>query len=204
MFEAAELGRTLSRREFERQLPELRAQLVEAEYAVKRAKIPVVIIVSGVDGAGKGEVVHRLNEWLDPRGVDTHAFWQSSDEERERPPFWRFWRALPPRGRIGILFGSWYSEPIVRRAYGEIKNSRFDQELERIAHFEKMLADDGAGVIKLWYHFSRKEQRKRLKAMESDPKTHWRVLPEDWKHFKMYDKFVETSERAVRHTDCGH
>ena len=74
MFDAAELGRTLSKREFDRRLPELRARLVEAQFALKSAGVPVVDIISGVDGAGKGDVVHRLNEWLDPRGLDTHSF----------------------------------------------------------------------------------------------------------------------------------
>src|SRR6185295_4458633 len=203
MFEAAELGRTISKEKYAAELPKLRSDLLQAHFALKDTKNPVIIIVSGADGAGKGEVVHRLNEWLDPRGVDTHAFWQSSDEENERPPYWKFWRALPGRGRIGILFGSWYSDPIVRRVYGETKNSQLDTELDRIAFFEKMLADDGAVIIKFWYHLSKKGQRKRLKDLEDDPKTHWRVLPSDWKHFKLYDKFIETSERAIRHTDSG-
>jgi polyphosphate:AMP phosphotransferase len=203
MFEAAELGRKISKEKYAAELPKLRSDLLQAHFALKDTRMPVLIIVSGADGAGKGEVVHRLNEWLDPRGVETHAFWQFSDEERERPRYWRFWRALPARGRIGILFGSWYSEPIVRRVYGEIKNNSFDSELERIAFFEKMLTDDGAVIIKLWYHLSEKAQRKRLKDLERDPKTHWRVLPTDWKHFKMYDRFIQTSERAIRHTSSG-
>ena len=106
MFESVELGRTLSKKKYDHALPKLRAALLEAHFAIKAAKIPVIIIVSGADGAGKGEMVHRLNEWFDPRGVDTHAFWQHSDEERERPRYWRYWRALPARGRIGLLFGS--------------------------------------------------------------------------------------------------
>ncbi len=107
MFETAELGRKISKVTYDRELPKLRSALLEAHFALKNTRRQVIVIISGADGAGKGEVVHRLNEWLDPRGVDTYAFWQPSDEERERPPYWRFWRALPARGRIGILFGSW-------------------------------------------------------------------------------------------------
>ena len=149
MFEAAELGRKISKVTYDRELPKLRAALLEAHFALKNTRRQVIVIISGADGAGKGEAVHRLNEWLDPRGVDTHAFWQPSDEERERPPYWRFWRALPARGRIGILFGSWYSTPIIRQVYGETKNDHLDSELDRITFFEKMLADDGAVIVKL-------------------------------------------------------
>ena len=204
MFEAAELGRKLTKAQYDAELPKLRAALLTAHFALKDTKAPVIVIVSGADGAGKGEVVHRLNEWLDPRGVDTQAFWQTSDEERERPRYWRFWRALPARGRVGILFGSWYSEPIIRRVYGEVKPSKLDTEMDRVAFFEKMLADDGAVIVKLWFHLSKKAQRRQLKDLESNPKTHWRVLPTDWKHFKLYDKFTEASERAIRRTDAGH
>lgn len=204
MFEAAELGHKLSKREYEEQLPGLRQGLVAAHFGLKEAGVPVLIIISGVEGAGKAELVHRLNEWLDPRGVDTHAFWQRSDEEAERPRYWRFWKRLPARGRVGIFFGSWYSEPIIERVYKRLKTRDLDSEMDRIAFLERMLVDDGALIVKLWFHLPKKQQERHLKAMEKDPKMHWRVLPRDWKHFKMFDKFVQVSERAIRHTDFGH
>jgi len=197
MFEAAELGRTLSKEKYEAALPRLRSKLLTAHFALRGQNFPVLVIISGADGAGKGGVVHRLNEWLEPRGVETHAFWETSDEERERPPYWRFWRALPGRGRIGIFFGSWYSAPIIRRVYGEIKTSQFDRALERIAAFEKMLVHDGALLVKLWLHLPKKAQRKALKRLEKEGRT----TPTDWKHFKLYDEFTRVSERAIRHTD---
>ena len=203
MFEVAELGHKVSVKEFDAAIPALRAELLKAQFALKDRKIPVMVIVSGADCAGKGEVVHRLNEWLDPRGVDTHAFAQSTDEERARPRFWRFWRELPARGRIGIFFGSWYSDPMVQRVYREIKASELDGELDRIAFFEKMLADDGALIIKLWFHLSRKEQARRLKRLQRDPHTRHRVRPADRKNFKLYGRFIKTSERAIRRTDSA-
>ena len=199
MFEAAELGQKISREEYDRELPKLRSALLNAHLALRTQKFPVIVIVSGADGAGKGETVHRLNEWLDPRGVQTHAFWEASQEECERPLFWRFWRALPGHGRIGIFFGSWYTAPIIRRVYGEIKRRRLDTELARIVAFEKMLVDDGGVIVKLWLHLGKKVQKKTLEKLEKAG----RLGPDDWKHFELYDRFTRVSERAIRRTDCG-
>jgi len=201
MFDAAELGRTLSKREFERRLPELRARLVEAQFALKTAGVPVVVIISGVDGAGKGDVVHRLNEWLDPRGLDTHAFEHEMEGEKSHPPFWHFWQALPTRGRIGLMFGSWYTQPVIGRVHGDLKNPEFDAALKQIAFFEDMLIRDGTLIVKLWFHLSKKALHERLKSLRNDPENHWRVLPSDWAHRELYDKFTKTSERAIRETD---
>jgi polyphosphate:AMP phosphotransferase len=92
---------------------------------------------------------------------------------------------------------------MVRRVYREIKGSELDGELDRIAFFEKMLADDGAVIVKLWFHLSKKEQARRLKQLESDPNTRVRVRPADRKHLKLYDKFIRTSERVIRRTDSA-
>lgn len=199
MFEAAELGHTLTKEKFNAALPGLRSKLLAAHFALRERKFPVIVIVSGADGAGKGEVVRRLNAWLDPRGVETHAFGDTSDEERERPGFWRFWRAMPGRGRIGIFFGSWYSEPIIRRVYGETKRSAYDNDLDGIAAFEKMLADDGALLVKFWLHLTKPAQRRALKRLEEEG----RATPTDWHHFSLYDRFIKASERAIRRTDSG-
>lgn len=196
MLAAAETGHALTQKSYDTALPKLRTRLLQAHFALRSRKFPVIIIVSGADGAGKGELVHRLNEWLDPRGVATHAFWDSSDEERERPTYWRFWRALPGHGRIGILFGSWYTEPIIRRVYGKIKGRRFEGALNRIVAFENMLTADGALIIKLWLHLPKAAQKKRLKKLEQAG----RLAPNDWKHYKLYDRFTKASERALSHT----
>ena len=107
-------------------------------------KFPVILLIAGVDGSGKGETANLLNEWMDPRHIKTHAFAAPTPEEAARPPMWRFWQALPPKGEIGIFFGSWYTDPIVRRCYGQIKKDALDHALEEIVRFERMLTDEGA------------------------------------------------------------
>jgi len=203
MFKSVELGLKVSKEQYARQLPKLRAALLTSQAALKGNPIPVIVIVAGVEGAGKAEVVNTLNEWLDPRGLETHAFWPLSEEERERPRFWRFWRTLPARGRIGIFFGSWYTQPILQRVLEDGKLGQFDRELQHIVAFEKMLVDDGALIIKLWFHLSKDAQHAEFKRLEKNPLTRWRVSPADWKQHKHYNKFVAASERAIRFTDTG-
>src|SRR5690606_28006041 len=120
MFEVAELGHKLSKQEFDEKVPELHTQLLQVQRDLLDYRHSVIILISGVEGAGKGYVVNRLNEWLDSRGIKTTAFWEETDEQAMRPRYWRFWRAMPPRGSIAIMFGSWYTKPIIDRVYGKI------------------------------------------------------------------------------------
>lgn len=203
MFESAELGHRIDKERYRKEVPDLREALLNAQLDLQEADFPVIIIIAGVDGAGKGETVNILNEWMDPRHIQSNALDVPTDEELERPSMWRFWRALPPKGKIGIFFGSWYSDPVVDHVIGNTKNSELDQSMERIIRFEKMLTDEGALVLKFWFHLSKEEQRKRLKSLEKDPHTRWRVTSRDWSNFKLYDRFRTVSEHALRQTSTS-
>ena len=205
MFESAEVGHKVDKRTYERAVPVLREALLETQWALhEHGRFPVVVLIGGVDGAGKGETVNVLNEWMDPRHVHTVAFDRPSDEEAERPRMWRYWRELPRKGQIGILFGSWYTAPIVDRVWGRISKSALDAEIERINAFERMLADEGALILKFWFHLDKKSQRRRLEKIDADPERSWAVTRADWKQFKRYDKFYAVAEHTLRLTSSGH
>ncbi len=204
MFESAELGHVIDKTTYDAEVPKLREALLEAQVELaKQAKFPVIILVGGVDGAGRGETVNLLNEWMDPRYIQTHGMGEPSDEELDRPMMWRFWRALPPKGRIGVFLGSWYTWPILNRVMGHTKMADLDQSLERAKRMERMLVDEGALVLKFWMHLSKDKQEQRLKALEKDPKTRWRVNERDWQHFALYDKFRVVDESVIRHTSTA-
>jgi polyphosphate:AMP phosphotransferase len=204
MFESAELGHKIDKATYDIEVPKLREALLDAQIDLaKSAKFPVIILVGGLDGAGRGETVNVLNEWMDPRFIQTHGMGEPSDEELDRPMMWRFWRELPPKGKIGVFLGSWYTWPILNLVTGRTKVADFDQSMERAKRLEKMLVDEGALILKFWMHLSKDSQEKRLKLLEANPKTRWRVTQRDWKHFKKYDKYRVVHERAIRHTSTA-
>ena len=203
MFEAAELGRTVTKddyRDARTAAPDRPARRADR---LRDAPFPVIVVFAGVDGAGKGETVNLLNAWMDPRWIVTRAFGTPSDEERERPEYWRYWRNLPPRGRIGLFLSAWYSRPCSTASTGASTRPSSTEQLDRIVDFERTLADDGALILKFWMHLDKARQKKRLTKLEKDPLTRWRVTKLDWKHWRMYDRFIDAAERTIRRTSRG-
>ena len=200
MFETAELGHKVEKADYDRDAAEVRAALLDAQRELALADISVVVIVTGVGGAGKSETVNLLLEWLDARGIETHAMRKPTGEERRRPPMWRFWRDLPPRGRMGIFFGAWYARPIVDRAFGRLDKLELDQSLDRIVELEQMLHREGVLIVKFWLHLSREAQKRQIEKLEADPRQRWRVFKRDWKLFRRYDAYRSTGEHVLRRT----
>lgn len=201
MFEAYEQNRTLPKKDFKQQLPGLRVELLQLQQRLNTAGFPVIVLFAGVDGAGKGESVNFLNEWMDPRSIATHPYDLPSDEERERPDFWRYWRDLPGHGEIALLLSAWYSRPLLDRAMDVSSAQAFTEQLAHIRRFERMLADDGALILKFWMHLGREQQAARLKQLEADPLTAWRVRDTDWQHWERYAYFVEAARVLIEATD---
>lgn len=205
MFESAELGHKLDDAAYAKETKRVRPALLEAQYKLLANKtFPVIVLVNGVDGAGKGETVNLLNEWLDPRHIRSTAFGRPTEDEAARPPMWRFWRALPAKGKIGVLFGNWYTAPIHARARREVSNGELGFAIERLRRLERLLTDDGALLVKLWFHLSKKGMKKRLQELEKNKLTRWRVTDRDWEMYGKYNAYAKVSERVLRETSTGH
>lgn len=205
MFESAELGHVLAKTRFDRELPRLRKALLDAQFdLLQNAPASVVILVHGMDGAGKGDTINILNAWMDARHIHTVGIGEPSDEERQRAFMWRFWRLLPPKGKTGLFSGSWYSGTLSLGMLRKTGTARLDRALDRILRFERMLAQENVLVLKFWLHLSKDQQHARFKELERRKSTRWRVSKRDWRHHARYDKFHRLAERVLRATDAPH
>ena len=201
MFESAEIGHFSDNETYDRDAPALREALLEAQFELHQQKrSSVIVLINGIEGAGKGETVKLLSEWMDPRLIEVRTFDSQTDEELAHPPAWRYWRQLPAKGRMGVFFGNWYSQMLQGRVHGLFKNAVLDQAITGAERLEKMLCNEGAVIFKFWFHLSKKQMKERLQTLKDDPLHSWRISPLDWQQSKTYDKFVRYGERAIRRT----
>lgn len=202
MFETLELGQSLTKSDFKQQQSELRQQLLTLQRALHDANIATLVIIAGVEGAGKGEVVNILNKWLDTRHIETYAFWDETDEEHERPFAWRFWRRLPMRGSMAIMFGAWYWQPLYQRTRDNCDDAQLESSARQIRELENMLAADGMHVVKIWLHLSRATHTKRMQHRRETQK-HIRGLASEGGTDKQYDTFLIAAESLIRYTNTA-
>jgi polyphosphate:AMP phosphotransferase len=200
MFTTAELGQSVDKQEFDEQVPDLRTQLVETQYRVQHADFSTIIIVAGNDHAGRNDAINRIHDWTDVRFLETHGFGHPTDEERERPRFWRYWRMLPADGRIAIFYGSWMRRPLMDRLDKNISDRELDDAIHEINNFEKLLVDDGTLLLKFWLHLSKDALKKRVREAEQDPEHHTPIHPRDRELLGQYERASKIYKRFVRKT----
>ena len=205
MLESAEIGHRLSKAIYAREEPHLRDALLNAQYDLSRSgRGPLLIIFSGVEGGGRGETANKLTEWMDPRYIHVAAFGPRAPEEAVRPLEWRYWRALPPKGQLGIFLNAWYGEAMEARLAGKIDAGVLRGNLEAIRDHEQMLADEGVVPLKFWIHLSKAEQKRRLQELDHDPRKTWRVTPTDWHAYRSYNKAYGLWEQVLEETSTAN
>ena len=204
MLESAEIGHRIAKKEYEREEPKLRKALLNAQYDLSQAgRGPVLVLISGVEGGGRGETANQLTTWMDPRHIRVLAFGPPTPEEKAHPPAWRYWRALPPKGKIGIFMNAWYNETLAARVRGKLSDSELDAQMAAIRQHERMLSDEGLVLLKFWIHLSKKAQKERLRELARNPLTRWRVTRDDKARSRIYSNSHDLWERLLRETSTG-
>jgi polyphosphate:AMP phosphotransferase len=200
MLESFEKAEILSKSEYTEELNRLRTQLIDAQYEFKKYKRPMIVILTGLDGAGKGELVNFMADIMDTRLIETSTFWQETDEEKERPYYYRYWNAMPAGGKLGIFFNGWYDRTIRRALDSNDDPEAFSKGLEEAADFEKMLALDGTVVVKIWTHITKKEQKKRHEKLAKKVKQSDEITKRALWYFSKYEKITDCAEAAYKAT----
>ena len=199
-------GRRLTHLEFEHELPKLQDRLLDAQFELRQKKDrAVVLIVTGIPAAGRSEVVNELLEWLDPKLVTVYGFKAPNTIERERPPLWRYWRIMPPRGQIAVLHAGWYQDVLHEAVKCDGDSRKLPPQLrravERIRRLEHMLTHDAVAVVKVHLHVAPATQSKRLRKLQRDKTTRWRVTAEDRWMARHYAKVERAFEQCLHATE---
>jgi len=204
MLETLNLKKAVDKVTYKRTFGPLQERLRNLQYELQRAEIATVVVFEGVDGAGKGTTISRLVQRLDPRLCRVIPSTAPTKEEAGRHFLWRYEMKIPGDGNMTIFDRSWYGRTLVERLDGGVSDELVRRAFTEIRDFERWLADDGQVIVKFWLHISKKMQKKRLEKLEADSFTAWKVSPEDWKHHKDYEKWINAAEAMLTATDTPY
>ncbi|MCI0341490.1 MAG: hypothetical protein L0216_10150 [Planctomycetales bacterium] len=201
MLETVDLSRSLRKAAERRVLSALEEKLRSLQYELRAAEVPTIIVFEGWEAAGKGLVIRRLSERLDPRAFRVHYAGPPNDIEARHQFLHRFFFRLPNDGEMALFDGSWYRRVLLERVEKEAKRKVWSRAFEEIDQMERWLVDDGQVLVKFFFHISRKEQRKRFRRLEEDKAERWRVGKTEWRQNDRYERWYAAAEEMLVRTD---
>ena len=200
MLELVDLDKRLSKVDYAKVFPGLEQELAACQRAARKAGVPVIIVFEGWDAAGKGSIINRLAQVLDPRGFQVHSTLPPTKNEHLHPWMWRYWNDLPSDGNFAIFDRSWYRRVLTDRVHKKITRDQWQAAYDDIEEFERQLGDAGVVIVKFWLHISKKEQRRRFKRLEKTPATAWKVGKQQWANHRHYKKWTKAVEEMLQRT----
>ncbi len=204
MLETVDLRKKLSKPVYQKQMKELQDRLRKLQYAAQTAELPVVICLEGWDTAGKGQVIKKLTEKLDPRLFRVLPGSPPSPLEQRYHFLWRYQMKLPNDGEMVVFDHSWYGRVLVERCDKLTPKKEWRQAYQQINEFERWLTDDGQVLLKFWLHISKREQKQRFKECLRDPLLKWKITKEYKRHHRQYDRWAEAVEEMLAKSDTAH
>lgn len=204
MLETLDLNKKLAKTAYRKQLDALQEKLRGLQYAARDAELPIIVCLEGWDTAGKGAVIKKLTEKLDPRLFRVYPGRPPSPLEQRYHFLWRYQVALPNDGHMAVFDHSWYGRVLVERCDKLTKKKLWREAYQQINEFERWLVDDGQVLFKFWLHISKKEQRKRFRACCKDALMHWKITEEYERHHRQYGKWLVGVEEMLAKTSTPH
>jgi PPK2 family polyphosphate:nucleotide phosphotransferase len=178
------------------------AKLQEKLYAARDQKL--LLILQGMDTSGKDGTVRALFSQINPMGLHATGYVAPTDKEKAHDFLWRVHARVPAKGEIGIFNRSHYEDVLVPRVLGTLDGKDLERRYAHIRDFERMLAETGTTVMKVFLHISKDEQRARLQARLDDPEKHWKFDPADLAARDKWDDYRRAYADAINATDADH
>jgi polyphosphate kinase 2 len=203
----AQEGETPSRRPklkkkyYEHELRELQMELVKLQEWVKAKGLKVVVIFEGRDAAGKGGVIKRITERLNPRVCRVAALGTATEREKTQWWFQRYVAQLPAAGEIVLFDRSWYNRALVEPVMGFCTEAQYQEFLRTAPEFERMLVRSGIILVKYWFSVSDEVQEARFKARIGDPRKRWKLSPMDLESRSRWVEYSRAKDIMFAHTD---
>jgi len=186
---------------YNRELAKLQQELVKLQYWIKDHGLKVCVIFEGRDAAGKGGVIKRITQRLNPRIVRVVALGTPSDKEKQQWYFQRYVPHLPTAGEMVLLDRSWYNRAGVERVMGFCTDDEYRDFMRTCPEFERMLVRSGVQLIKYWFSVSDEEQERRFRIRNNDPVRRWKLSPMDLGSRSRWVEYSRAKDAMFMYTD---
>ena len=198
---APEKRKTFKSKDYERELARLQEELVRLQRWIRHKGLKVVVIFEGRDAAGKGGVIKRITDRLNPRVARVVALGTPSDREKTQWWFQRYVEELPAAGEMVLFDRSWYNRGLVEPVMGFCTEDEYREFLRSCPEFERMLVRSGIILIKYWFSVSDAEQERRFQNRLSDPARRWKLSAMDLEGRARWVEFSKAKDTLFAHTD---
>ena len=186
--------------DYRHRVQDLQLTLLHFQRKILESKRSIILVFEGPDAAGKGGVIKRITEKLDPRVLRVYSIVKPTEEEYRRHYLWRFWTKMPPQGELAIFDRSWYGRVLVERVEEVCTEKEWRRAYDEINAMEETLINGGAVLMKFYLHISKEEQLRRFEQRAADPYKHWKISEEDWRNRKKWKEHVEAAEEMFEKT----
>jgi PPK2 family polyphosphate:nucleotide phosphotransferase len=157
----------------------------------------LLVVLQGRDASGKDGTIRKILEFSNIQQSYVHPFKVPTEEERAHDFLWRAHKAVPRRGHVTLFNRSYYEDVLAARVHKLVPEAIWKGRFAHINAFERLIADADVILLKFYLHISADEQYDRLRAREKDPRTAWKLNPEDWREVPLWDDFTEAYEDAL-------
>jgi polyphosphate:AMP phosphotransferase len=199
--EQVDLGRTCPVDVYKDQLDRLQDRIRKLQCKLYNSDRTLVLVMEGWDASGKGGIILRLTNPLNPRAYQVAPVGPPNEVERKHHWLWRFYRDMPKKGRTILFDRSWYGRVLVERVEGFASEPEWKRAYHEINDMEKHLDDEGSIVMKFWLHIDKDTQMKRFQERQENPRKQWKITDEDWRNRDKWDQYVQAVNDMLVRTD---